>query len=146
MSRTTKFNNDFLDSHIFIVSPPKTATKKTAKSTKPTIRVDWAHSKHGWTVGDVHYKGKKYKFEMKNFMEGSVYGIDKGCISKLFVSDPGKAGVNNIVYGPVIMNYDRGWDIRPQTADAKAILKALKDRFNNGMNAKDLANYKKYVW
>ena len=115
---------------------------------KPIVRVEWKRSGHGWTVGTVSYKKKIYVFEMKNFMEGSVYGIDKGCISKLFVSDPDakKGEYNHIIYGAVVMNYDRGWDIRPKNDDAKAVLNALKARFNNGMNAKDLANYKKYVW
>lgn len=122
------------------------ATSKP-KAAKPIVRVDWKHSEHGWTVGTVSYKGRSYVFNMKNFIEGSVYGIDKGCISKLFVSDPyHKDAKDHIIYGKVMMNYDRGWDVRPKTEDAKAILKALKDRFNKGMNARDLANYKKYVW
>ena len=144
-----KTGNRFIDEHIIIGGIPPIDPKKlqkVAKAEKPTIRVDWKHSKGGWTVGDIYYKGGHYIFEMKNFLEGSVYGIDNGCISKLFVRNKGGEGVEHIIYGKVVMNYDRGWDIRPINNDAKDILKALKERFNNGMNASDKANYLKYVW
>lgn len=104
---------------------------------KPIVRANWERSGNGWTIGTVSYKKKTYYFNIKNFIEGSVYGIDKGCISKLFVSDSEHR---------VVMNYDRGWDVKPKDADAKAVLNAIKDRFNNGMDADDLARYKKYVW
>lgn len=115
---------------------------------KPIVRVEWKRSGHGWTVGTVSYKKKTYHFSIKTFIERSVYGIDKGCISKLDISEI--INPNLKIYEPgrskAVARYDRGWDIRPIDADAKAVLNALKARFNNGMNAKDLENYKKYVW
>lgn len=42
-------------------------------------------------------------FEAKLFDNGSEFGINKGRVSKLDISDKGKT----------IVNYDRGWDIRP---------------------------------
>lgn len=112
---------------------------------KPMVRVNWKKSGHGWTIGTVSYKKKTYYFDIKNFIEGSKFGIDNGCISKLQVYDP-NAKEGQYKYGNLVMNYDRGWDVRPKTDDAKAILNAIKARFNNGMNADDLTNYKKYVW
>lgn len=52
------------------------------------------------------------QFEAKVFEEGSQFGINGGRISKLHV----------VKDGACIINYDRGWDIRPATPDALAIL------------------------
>lgn len=147
----TKTGNRFIDEHFIIASvpPAKTKSTKTTKvKEKPQIRVNWKRSGHGWTVGEVTYKGKTYRFEMKNFLEPSTFGIENGCISKLFVTKPGFPGAdpNHTVYGSVTMNYDRGWDVKPKTADEKAILKALLDRFNNGMSPADEKMYRQYVW
>lgn len=149
IDKMTKTGNKFIDDHFIVASAPAidpSKLKSKAKAPeKPMVRVDWKHSGHGWTVGDVYYKGKRYPFEMKNFLEPSVYGIDNGCISKLFVKTL-NGGTEHTIYGKVLINYDRGWDIRPTTADAKSILKALKDRFNNGMNREDEKMYRLHVW
>ena len=55
------------------------------------------------------------------FDEPSIYGIQQGRISKLWVAEAG--------HEPVI-NFDRGWDVRPKTSEAKALLAAITKKFN----------------
>ena len=51
----------------------------------------------------------------------AIVSIRKGRISKLWVRGED---------GTVVINYDRGWDIRPATDEGKAILKEITKRFN----------------
>ncbi len=74
-----------------------------------------------WTLASASVDGKKYGIQLVRFDEPSLYGIRRGRISKLWVVADGK--------DPVI-NYDRGWDIRPKTEVGKAILKAILRKFN----------------
>ena len=57
---------------------------------------------------------------MKHFDEGSDWGLRHGCISKLWIADE----------NGTVANFDRGWDVRPATAEAKAVFAALAARFN----------------
>lgn len=93
-------------------------------SSKPKIIVEEIES--GWTNGYIRYNGKDYGFGMKNFVEPSVFGINKGCISKLTIVD-GK------ISGKVLVSYDRGWVVKPQTESAKKVYRALLSRFNRSM-------------
>jgi len=62
-----------------------------------------------WISGVVD----QYEFSALIFNGPSKSGIDKGRISKLSIWDPVvKENTNNFL-GSCIMNYDRGWDIRP---------------------------------
>ena len=74
-----------------------------------------------WTMATAEVSGKKYRIQMVRFDEPSIYGIRKGRISKLWVH-----GAD----GTAVINYDRGWDIRPATDEGKAILAAITKRFN----------------
>ena len=56
------------------------------------------------------------KFYAKLFDEPSEYGIKEGRVSKLTIK------MND---GTVIVNFDRGWDIRPKTAESKKIFKEV---------------------
>jgi len=51
-------------------------------------------------------------YYVKNFSEGSEYGINGGRISKLSIKIDGK----------YVANYDRGWDIKPDKNDKPAML------------------------
>ncbi|WP_353856857.1 hypothetical protein [Bacillus sp. Bos-x628] len=52
----------------------------------------------------------EYHFDAKLFDKGSLYGINKGRVSLLTVSIGDKwTGLENC-----ILNYDRGWDVKPQ--------------------------------
>ena len=124
MART---GNRFIDDHIMIVRP---MTAKEVKKKAETPRIYVEKIKDGWTIGHVHYKGSDYGFGMKNFIEPSEFGIDKGCISKLHIV----AGRNR---GKTLVNYDRGWDVRPNknNSDLMKVYKALLTKFNKRMPA-----------
>ena len=68
--------NKFIDDHI-IVARPVTLSKST--STSP-IHIEKIGPKY--TEGWVTYNGKKYNFAVMHFLEKSIFGINKGCISK----------------------------------------------------------------
>lgn len=73
-----------------------------------------------WTMGKMKVGKRTVRYEVKHFDEGSIYGIHEGRISKLwFRFDDGEE-----------VNYDREWDIRPKTADAKEVLRQLLKKFN----------------
>ena len=74
-----------------------------------------------WTLGRAMVNGKTYKIQLVRFDEPSQYGIRQGRISKLWVAEAGNE--------PII-NFDRGWDVRPKTAEAKALLAAIIKKFN----------------
>lgn len=78
------------------------------KKTRPYGDADWVKGAAGG-----------YLFQALLFDEGSEYGIDEGRVSKLCVwpeeKNPGSA----------IINYDRGWDVKPQNDDERAILDAV---------------------
>lgn len=74
-----------------------------------------------WTMATATVNGRKFKVEMVRFDEPSRFGIRNGRISKLGVKEEN---------GPVVINYDRGWDIRPNTAEGKAVLAAIVRQFN----------------
>ena len=74
-----------------------------------------------WTLGRATVNGKTYKIQLVRFDEPSQYGIRQGRMSKLWVAEAG--------HEPVI-NFDRGWDVRPKTAETKALLTAIVKQFN----------------
>ena len=55
------------------------------------------------------------------FDEPSKFGIRKGRISKL--------GFYDLEHTESV-GYDRGWDVRPKTPEAKAVLSAIIKNFN----------------
>ena len=65
--------------------------------------------------------GRTYRVQVKWFDEPSRFGIRNGRVSKLFVAGAGEG---------TLLNYDRGWDVRPRNAAARAILKAVLAEFN----------------
>lgn len=60
--------------------------------------------------------------ECKVYDEGSVYGINEGRISKLYVRDEKSR--------KVLANYDRGWDIEPVDETAAKIVDQLLKKYN----------------
>ena len=74
-----------------------------------------------WTLASATVGGKTFGIQLVRFEEPSQYGIRHGRISKLWVAEAG--------HEPVI-NFDRGWDVRPKTAEAKALLAAIVKKFN----------------
>ena len=69
-----------------------------------------------WTRGTIG----EYKYWIKHYEEGSEYGINGGRISKIEIRRNGKT----------IVNYDRGWDIRPTDKEDKAFYNGLLKMYN----------------
>lgn len=57
----------------------------------------------------------KYLFEAKLFDEGSCFGIDNGRVSKLLIYSK-----NGHLFDPDTINYDRGWDLKPNAKNQNA--------------------------
>lgn len=108
--------NKFLDEHVMVVRP----RASTTSANRPVIEIE--KFVDAWIIGNVFYKGIRYHFETKTFLEKSVFGINKGCISKLMIYQKG-----------LVVNYDRGWDIKPKTENVKTVYRALLRKFNSRM-------------
>ena len=74
-----------------------------------------------WTMMSATVNGKRYDIQMVRFKEPSGYGIRNGRISKLWAKAED---------GSETVNYDRGWDQRPETCEGKALLKEITKKFN----------------
>ena len=68
-----------------------------------------------WKEGSIKVNGESFHYWMKQYDEGSQYGIDGGRISKLMLKRDGK----------IVANYDRGWDIEPADPDTQIALELL---------------------
>ena len=69
-----------------------------------------------------------YEFFALVFQTGSKYGINEGRISKLAVRHKLQSLTEVSRY---IINYDRGWDIKPEAEEQKLILDTLVEYFEN---------------
>ncbi len=69
-----------------------------------------------WIEGKIN----GYEYFIKHFDEGSQFGINGGRISKLAIRDQ---------KGRWVVNYDRGWDIRP-SKEVKPIYDELIKKYN----------------
>lgn len=70
--------------------------------------------------GAMKVRNSIFKFWVKHFDEGSCFGIDNGCISKLLIRRNGET----------VCNYDRGWDVHPVDEDTQIALEILKKEYN----------------
>lgn len=61
-----------------------------------------------------------YRFVLKNYDQPSSHGIDQGKISKLQIRQHEK----------IVANYDRGWDVKPDTPQAREALNKIMDHFD----------------
>ena len=76
-----------------------------------------------WTFGTIQRPGGKVLvFQAKHYDEPSQFGIDAGRVSKLCVRRDGES--------KDLIAYERGWLVEPRTAAHRAVLTALKERFN----------------
>lgn len=86
----------------------------------------------------------KFKISAKVFREGSDYGIKYGRISKIQICDTSQ---EHWGFDKCYMNYDRGWDIRPNDPETiefiNGLLKALGD---DELDADDLIYYSLYLY
>lgn len=68
-----------------------------------------------WKEGNIEVGGERFHYWMKQYDEGSEWGINGGRISKLMIKRNGK----------VVLNYDRGWDIKAVDKNTKEALKII---------------------
>ena len=72
--------------------------------------------------GRLQIAGGTFYFRMKRYDVGSQFGINGGRISKLTI--------RNERTNKEVVNYDRGWDIKPTTKSAQAALDWVLSNFN----------------
>jgi len=72
----------------------------------------------------------KYKYWAKVYEEGSEFGINGGCISKLTIC---KLGETRNLY-----NYDRGLDVDCQSDEVRAVYEIILAKYNDGGHNNDL--------
>lgn len=72
-----------------------------------------------WIIG----KAGTFYWEIKRYETGSIYGIEEGRISKLYIKRT--ANLTEIT-----ANYDRGWDIEPQDIETKRLYNELIKKYN----------------
>lgn len=65
---------------------------------------------------------KEYKWDAKVYDNPSKYGIDDGRVSKLYIRDKD---------GNEVVNYDRGWDIKPKNKEIKEVVDHVLKKFPN---------------
>ena len=68
-----------------------------------------------WKEGSIKIGNSIFHYWMKQYDEGSEWGIDGGRISKLMLKRDGE----------IVVNYDRGWDIKPSDADTQLVMEIL---------------------
>ena len=73
-----------------------------------------------WKEGVILINHRGYHYWVKQYDEGSQYGIDGGRISKLMI----KRG------GEIVCNYDRGWDVQAVDEDTEKALAILLYDYN----------------
>ena len=73
-----------------------------------------------WNEGTIKVNQSIFHYEVKHYEEGSRFGIDEGCISKLMLKRNSE----------IVCNYDREWDIEPIDADTETALAILMKDYN----------------
>ena len=68
-----------------------------------------------WKEGSLRLGGDIFHYRMKQYEEGSQFGIDGGRISKLMLKCSGE----------IVYNYDRGLDVAPVDENTAFALKTL---------------------
>ena len=68
-----------------------------------------------WKEGSVRVNGCIFHYWIKQWDEYSKFGIEGGRISKLTIK---RNGVE-------VVNYDRGWDIKPSDPDAQLAMEII---------------------
>jgi hypothetical protein len=76
--------------------------------------------KNMWRKGAIKAYESIIHYWVKQYGEGSQYGINQGRISKLTLKRDGK----------IVANYDRGWDIEPVDKDTEIALAILLKEYN----------------
>ena len=83
-----------------------------------------------WVQGTVEGDGRKFTFEAKLFDNGSEFGIKEGRVSKLAVSDPVVREQTKNYGESCVVEYDRGWGMRPKK-EIKPYFNAIMELLEN---------------
>lgn len=76
-----------------------------------------------WVVGKIGKCG----FNAKVYDIGSKFGINGGRVSKLAIWDDKVRQPGRAFFSTCFVNYDRGWDIEPETQEEKETYTKLLD-------------------
>ncbi|NCC05119.1 MAG: hypothetical protein EOM37_14020 [Proteobacteria bacterium] len=68
-----------------------------------------------WKEGSLKVHDSIFHYWMKQYGEGSQFGIDGGRISKLMLK----------LDGTIVANYDRDWDVKPTDPDTQLAVDIL---------------------
>lgn len=74
-----------------------------------------------WKEGSLRVNGDIFHYWMKQYEEGSPFGIDGGRISKLMLKRNGE----------IVYNYDRGLDVAPVDENTAFALEILLNSENH---------------
>ena len=73
-----------------------------------------------WKEGALRVHKGFYHYWVKQYAEGSQFGIEGGRISKLMLKRKGE----------IVCNYDRGWDIEPVDEETQTALEIMLLEYN----------------
>lgn len=68
-----------------------------------------------WREGSIKVGSSIFHYWMKQYDEGSEWGIEGGRISKLTIKRDGE----------MVCNYDRGWDVKPSDPESQMAMEIL---------------------
>jgi len=98
---------------------------------KPVAVFTEFNNKTNWVAGTVTgLNGKQFTFESKLFDTGSEYGIKKGRVSCLAISDTVVREAKKNYDDSLIVAYDRGWGKRAKKED-KSVFDAVMELLEN---------------
>ena len=119
-SKSTKADSKKTDMKGIKEPSVKTKTTRAEKIEKISKEIEqlpiptwkkWSAKEAGWDIKKIKFRGKEYSIGRKIYDEPSEFGINGGRISKLFIRDKKT--------GDYLVNFDRGWDVKPKTEEAK---------------------------
>ena len=113
---------DFFEIAIFELKNVMLAAYELGKkdSEMPTKASKPADGETGWKKGILDAVGEKVDYWAKVYEEPSEFGINGGRISKLMLKHN----------GTIILNYDRGWDVKPTDEISKAAYQQILKMYN----------------
>ena len=85
------------------------------------MNIEVTQKADGWMLGTIE---GGYEWQAKVYEKPSEFGINGGRVSKLFIRPVG------LGWQPALISYDRGWDKRPETQDAKGAFVMIKNHLS----------------
>ena len=82
------------------------------------MNIEVTQKADGWMLGTIE----------GGYEKPSEFGINGGRVSKLFIRPVG------LGWQPALISYDRGWDKRPETQDAKVVFETLLNYLESTTN------------